>query len=231
MIKVTENIGKTIGLIRQAERTYERAAGTVRLLAVSKRQSPEKVSAAARAGQRDFGENFAQEGIEKIATVNDPHLIWHFIGHLQSNKSRDIAAHFSWVHTLDRWKIATRLSAQRPATLGDLNVCIQVNIDSDPGKAGAAAENATELALRVAELPRLRLRGLMCIPRPTDTHAEQRLPFARLRELAEHIRGRGLELDTLSMGMSSDYAAAIREGATMVRIGTAVFGQRTRPED
>jgi hypothetical protein len=198
----------------------------VHLLAVSKRQPLEKIVEAAAAGQRDFGENTVQEGIEKVTKLAERGLCWHFIGHLQSNKTRAVAEHFDWVHSIDKLKTARRLSEQRPESLGDLNVCIQVNIDEEASKSGAAPADVAGLAREVAGLPRLRLRGLMCLPAIRDTLAEQRLPFARTRELAEALMRDGIAMDTLSMGMSDDFPAAILEGATIVRIGTAVFGPR-----
>jgi hypothetical protein len=198
----------------------------VHLLAVSKRQPLAKIVEAAAAGQRDFGENTVQEGIEKVTKLAERGLCWHFIGHLQSNKTRAVAEHFDWVHSIDKLKTARRLSEQRPESLGDLNVCIQVNIDEEASKSGAAPAEVAELAREVAGLPRLRLRGLMCLPAIRDTLAEQRLPFARTRRLAEAVKRDGIAMDTLSMGMSDDFPAAILEGATIVRIGTAVFGPR-----
>jgi len=198
----------------------------VHLLAVSKKQPLQKIVEAADAGQRDFGENIVQEGIEKVTKLAEKKLRWHFIGHLQSNKTRTVAEHFDWVHSIDTLKIAQRLSEQRPDSLGELNVCIQVNVDEEASKSGAAVGDVAELAHAVARLPRLRLRGLMCLPAVRDSFDEQRLPFARLRELAEELARGGLALDTLSMGMSDDFRAAIMEGATIVRIGTAVFGPR-----
>jgi pyridoxal phosphate enzyme (YggS family) len=198
----------------------------VHLLAVSKKQPLEKIVAAADAGQRDFGENTVQEGIEKVTKLTERRLCWHFIGHIQSNKTRAVAEHFDWVHSVDKLKTARRLSEQRPVSLGDLNVCIQVNIDEEASKSGVMPDAVGELARAVAGLPRLRLRGLMCLPAIRDTFDEQRTPFVRTRELAESLTRDGLPMDTLSMGMSDDFRAAIMEGATIVRIGTAVFGPR-----
>jgi len=161
-----------------------------------------------------------------ITAVGRDDVIWHFIGHLQANKTRAVAERFQWVHTIDRLKIARRLSEQRPHYAGDLNVCIEVNIDAEDNKSGLAPTEVAELALAVAGLPRLRLRGLMCLPAVRENFAEQRQPFARLRALMESLNHSGLQLDTLSMGMTADYAAAIREGATIVRVGTAIFGAR-----
>ncbi|MGI9222972.1 MAG: YggS family pyridoxal phosphate-dependent enzyme [Woeseiaceae bacterium] len=198
----------------------------VHLLAVSKKQAHPKILEAAAAGQWDFGENTVQEGIEKVTKLAEKGLRWHFIGHLQSNKTRVVAEHFDWVHTVDKLKTARRLSEQRPNSLGVLDVCIQVNIDDEAAKAGIAADGIADLAGEIAVLPRLRLRGLMCLPAIRESFDDQRVPFARLRELAESLRQQGHEIDTLSMGMSGDYRAAIFEGATIVRIGTAVFGPR-----
>jgi hypothetical protein len=203
-----------------------RSPGVVHLLAVSKKQPLEKIIEAADAGQRDFGENLVQEGIEKVTKLAQRGLCWHFIGHLQSNKTRLVAEHFDWVHSVDKLKTAKRLSEQRPESLGDLNVCIQVNIDEEASKSGAAPAEVGALARAVARLPRLKLRGLMCLPAIRDSFEAQRVPFARTRELAEALARDGLVMDTLSMGMSDDFRAAIMEGATIVRIGTAVFGPR-----
>jgi pyridoxal phosphate enzyme (YggS family) len=190
----------------------------------------EAVLEAAAAGQRAFGENYLQEGVDKIAAVAkalpDTPLEWHFIGPIQSNKTRPIAAGFDWVHTVDRLKIAQRLSEQRPAALPPLNVCLQVNISGEASKSGAAPADLPELARAVAALPNLRLRGLMAIPEPEADPARQRIPFTRLRALAEDIARDGIFLDTLSMGMSADIRAAILEGATIVRVGSAIFGAR-----
>jgi pyridoxal phosphate enzyme (YggS family) len=213
-------------LLAKAAEDAGRRPEDVQLLAVSKKQPLEKILAAAEAGQRDFGENIVQEGIEKVTKLAERKLCWHFIGHLQSNKTRPVAEQFDWVHSVDSLKIARRLSEQRPESLQDLNVCIQVNIDEEASKSGAAPSAVGELARAVARLPRLRLRGLMCLPAIRESFAEQRLPFARTRELAEHLSQDGLVIDTLSMGMSDDYRAAVMEGATIVRIGTAVFGPR-----
>jgi pyridoxal phosphate enzyme (YggS family) len=196
------------------------------LLAKAAEKPAEAVLEAYAAGQRDFGENFVQEGLEKIAAVGRDDAIWHFIGHLQANKTRAVAEYFQWVHTIDRLKIARRLSAQRPADAADLNVCIEVNIDEETSKSGVKTAEVAELAAAVADLPGLRLRGLMCLPAIRDHFEAQRQPFARLRELLESLNRSGMQLDTLSMGMTADYAAAIREGATIVRIGTAIFGAR-----
>ncbi len=203
-----------------------RDAEDIRLLAVSKKQPVSSVIEAAAAGQRDFAENFVQEGLEKIARSGRDDLCWHFIGHLQSNKTQAVADHFDWVHTVDRFKIAERLSNQRPDQLRDLNICLQVNIDDEPGKSGVAVIDVIALARKMAGLPRIRLRGLMCLPKMRSDVDAQREPFARLRELSDTLLTDGIAVDTLSMGMSGDYQAAILEGSTIVRIGTAVFGPR-----
>ena len=226
MIRVTENFRKIQDLLAQAAAGAGRSEGSVRLLAVSKSQPAAAVLEAVSTGQRDFGENFVQEAIAKIAETGRDDLTWHFIGHLQSNKTRQVAEHFQWVHTVDRLKIAERLSQQRPYDAGDLNVCIQVMIDPEEDKAGVAPGDLPELARAVGALPRLKLRGLMCIPAIRNGFDAQRDPFRRLRLLAEALTASGIGIDTLSMGMSADFAAAIHEGATIVRIGTALFGAR-----
>ena len=203
-----------------------REPGSVRLVAVSKQQPVEAIAAAAAAGQAEFGENYVQEGVAKIAALRGRPLVWHFIGHLQANKTREVAEHFQWVHTVDRERIASRLDAQRPHFAGPLEVLLQVRLGDEPGKGGAEPEDLPALAEAVVLLPRLRLRGLMCIPPPAADEAGQRAPFRRLRELLEDLNRRGHALDVLSMGMSDDLEAAVLEGATLVRIGTAVFGPR-----
>ena len=226
VIRVTENCRKIQDLLASEARAAGRPADAVRLLAVSKKKPAEAVLEAASAGLRDFGENFVQEGIDKIRATGRDDLCWHFIGHLQSNKTRAVAERFDWVHTIDQAKTAGRLSRQRPDGMPNLNLCIQVNVDGEPGKSGVRLENLRALADTVAELPHLRLRGLMCLPAVRDSFDEQRKPFATLRRAMESLNDAGFELDTLSMGMTGDYAAAIHEGATIVRIGTALFGAR-----
>ena len=207
-----------------------RERDAVRLLAVSKTFGPDAVLDAARAGQRAFGENYLQEALDKIAALSallpDQQLEWHFIGPIQSNKTRAIAANFDWVHTVEREKIAQRLSEQRPPTLGPLNICLQVNISGEASKSGVAPDALPQLARAVSALPNLRLRGLMAIPEPVDDINLQRAAFHRVGELLLALRADGLELDTLSMGMSADLTAAIMEGATIVRVGSAIFGSR-----
>ena len=226
MIGVTENLALIKDLLASAAKAAGREPGTVKLLGVSKKQPVSKILAAADAGLGDFGENFVQEGVEKIDQARGSNLAWHFIGHLQNNKTRVVAEYFDWVHTIDNLKTARRLSDQRPDALGPLNICLQVNVDNEAAKSGVAEAQLPELAAAVAELPRLTLRGLMCLPMPRSDEAAQREPFARLRKMAESLRASGIETDTLSMGMSGDFRAAILEGATIVRIGTALFGER-----
>ncbi len=196
------------------------------MLAVSKTRSANEIEALVRLGQRSFGENYLQESLEKIRLLADLNLDWHFIGPIQSNKTSLIAENFSWVHSVDRLKIAKRLSQQRPADLGPLNVCLQVNIDNEATKSGCQVDELPELMAAVRELPNLRLRGLMVIPQATDTLEQQRLPFAKARQLLQGLNEAGAHMDTLSMGMSRDLEAAVAEGSTMVRIGTALFGPR-----
>ncbi len=200
----------------------------ITLLAVSKGFGPEAIRAAHACGQRAFGESYVQEALNKMAALSDLDIEWHFIGPIQSNKTRPIAEHFAWVHGVDREKIARRLSEQRPEGLPPLNVCIQVNLSGESTKSGVAPEAVPPLAQVVAQLPRLRLRGLMAIPEPTEDFALQRARFRELRQLEERLVAQGLPLDTLSMGMSADLEAAILEGATLVRVGSAIFGERTR---
>lgn len=226
MIRVTENFRKIQDLLAKAAVDAGRDPGEIMLLAVSKKKPARLVLEAAALGQRHFGENFVQEGLKKIEATGRDDLIWHFIGHLQANKTRPVAEHFQWVHTIDRLKIAERLSRQRPHDAGDLDVCIQVNIDDEQSKGGVPAAEVPELAHAVAGLPSLRLRGLMCIPTIREGFEAQRQPFAGMRMLAERLRESGINVDTLSMGMTADYRAAIHEGATIVRIGTALFGAR-----
>jgi pyridoxal phosphate enzyme (YggS family) len=214
--------------IAAACKSTGRSPESVRLVAVSKTFAAEAVRAAAQAGQRDFGENYVQESLAKIAALRgeDLDLAWHFIGPLQSNKTRAVAQHFQWVHSVEREKIAERLSSQRDAHAAPLDVCLQVNVSGEASKSGVAPAEVGTLARAVAALPRLRLRGLMAVPEPTNDPALARRRFAQLRLLLEDLNERGFALDTLSMGMSADLEAAIAEGATMVRIGTAIFGER-----
>ena len=213
--------------IARAAEAAGRDAAEVRLRAASKTWPADSVREAAAAGQCAFGENYVQEGAEKVDALAGLGLEWHFIGPLQSNKTRLVANRFAWVHSIDRLKIAERLSAQRDAHLPPLEVCIQVNVSGEASKSGVAPGELPELAHAVAGLPRLRLRGLMAIPEPTSNVALQRARFATLRQLRDQLNADGLALDTLSMGMSDDLEAAIAEGSTMVRVGTAIFGSRS----
>jgi len=223
MSTIANNIAKVAARIREAAQAAARNPDEVHLLAVSKTQPADAIRQASEAGLHDFGENYLQEALEKQAALSDVPLTWHFIGPIQSNKTKSIAEHFDWVHSVDRLKIAQRLSEQRPETLPPLNICLQVNVSGEASKSGCAPQEVPQLAHAIAALPRLRLRGLMAIPEPTDDPTEQRAAFARLRHLQAELQ---MNLDTLSMGMSQDLEAAIAEGATWVRIGTAVFGAR-----
>lgn len=223
MSTIAENIAKVGVRIREAAQASQRDCAAVGLLAVSKTKPAAAIREAFAAGVQDFGENYLQEALEKQAELSDLALTWHFIGPIQSNKTKPIAEHFAWVHSVDRLKIAQRLSDQRPAHLPALNICLQVNVSGEASKSGCNPGELPELAQAVTQLPNLRLRGLMTIPEPTDDPSEQRTAFARLRELQQSLN---LGLDTLSMGMSHDLEAAIAEGATWVRIGTALFGAR-----
>ena len=196
------------------------------LLAVSKTFGAEAVMAARAAGQRAFGESYVQEAVEKIATVADPGIEWHFIGPLQSNKTRLVAEHFDWVHSVSSLRIARRLSEQRPASRGPMSICLQVNVSGEASKAGVSEAELPALASEVATLPGLRLRGLMCIPAPAEGFAAQRAPFAELARMLQRLHGAGMDVDTLSMGMSDDLEAAVAQGATVLRVGTALFGAR-----
>ena len=227
MSTIAENIAKVGARIREAAHASGQDLERIGLLAVSKTKPAAAVREAFAAGVRDVGENYLQEALEKQAELSDLPLIWHFIGPIQSNKTKPIAEHFAWVHSVDRLKIAQRLSEQRPADLPPLNICLHVNVSSEASKSGCEPQELAALAQAVNLLPRLRLRGLMAIPEPSDDPATQQAAFARLRELRDAL---GLGLDTLSMGMSHDLEAAIAEGATWVRIGTALFGARTNDQ-
>jgi len=230
MSTIEQNLQAVRGSIAQAADEAQRPAQDVTLLAVSKTFGADAVLQAAQAGQTAFGENYLQEALDKIAAVQaalpQGSLCWHFIGPIQSNKTRPIAEHFDWVHTVEREKIAVRLSEQRPDGLSDLNICLQVNISGEASKSGVTPAELPALARAVSRLPKLRLRGLMAIPEPETDLARQRAAFARLRVLYQQLRDEGLALDTLSMGMSADLSAAVLEGATIVRVGSAIFGSR-----
>lgn len=214
--------------IHAAVSQFGRPDDSVTLLAVSKTFPAVTVREAVAAGQHRFGENYVQEAVDKIAELADlrDQIEWHLIGPLQSNKTRVVAEHFDWVHSVDRLKIAQRLSEQRPAHLPPLQVCIQVNTSGEDSKSGVQPDDALELARAVAALPRLQLRGVMSLPAPSDDPAEQRRQLQAVRVVFEHLRSQGLPLDTLSMGMSADLEAAVEQGSTLVRVGTALFGQR-----
>ena len=224
------DIGTALNAVRtrigELERRYHREPGSVTLLAVSKTKPAGAVRAAIAAGQQAFGENHLQDAMTKVEALTGRGVSWHFIGAVQSNKTRPIAAHFDWVHSLDREKIATRLSARRPAGRRPLNVCIEVNVSDEDTKSGVLPAEVEPLARVVRELPGLRLRGLMAIPRPAADIESQRIPFRLLREILDDLNASGFDLDTLSMGMTGDLEAAVAEGATIVRVGTAIFGPR-----
>lgn len=216
--------------IREQEQRFNRPPGSVELLAVSKTQPADRLRAAWSAGARNFGENYVQEALEKITelSVQLPDIIWHFIGPVQSNKTRDLAAHFHWVHSVDRLKILQRLQDQRPADLPPLNICVQINLSEEDTKSGVSLQDARDLCAAASQMDRLCLRGLMAIPAPCHDHEQQRLAFRPLAALFNELKLLYPTMDTLSMGMSDDFAAAIAEGSTMIRIGTALFGHRLK---
>lgn len=223
MSTIADNLSALAARIDAAAQAAGRAPSAIRLLAVSKTKPAAAVREAYAAGVRDVGENYLQEALNKQGELTDLPLTWHFIGPIQSNKTRAIAEHFDWVHSVDRLKIAQRLSEQRPDGLAPLNICLQVNVSGEASKSGCTPDELPALAQAIVQLPRLQLRGLMAIPEPTDDRAAQEAAFAQVRQLQASL---GLELDTLSMGMSHDLEAAIAQGATWVRIGTALFGAR-----
>jgi hypothetical protein len=229
--QITDHLADIERRIDIALRQSGRAGDSVMLVAVSKMQSADSVRAAAAAGVVHFGENYLQEGLAKIAAVANPALVWHFIGRIQANKTRQIALHFAWVETVDRAQIADRLSAQRPDILGPLNVLIQVNLDAEPQKGGVGLDQLLPLARHVSGLPRLRLRGLMSIPPEGQTPEARRASFLAVRAAAERLRAAGIAIDTLSFGMSADFELALACGATSVRIGTLLFGARRSAND
>lgn len=224
------NIGNKIKFIHNEISSYalkfNRNPNDVRLLAVSKKHSIANIEAAYQAGQRQFGESYLQEALPKINALTHLEIIWHYIGAIQSNKTKIIAENFNWVQSVDRLKIAERLNAQRPAHLPRLNICIEVNIDDEPQKSGVSLLELSALAQAISKLPNLHLCGLMAIPAPRNSFEQQRIAFKKLHTAFEQLKSQGLVLDTLSMGMSDDFAAAIAEGSTIVRIGTRLFGKR-----
>ncbi len=226
MKNIVDNICAVRAQITQAAQDAGRDPGSIQLLAVSKTRQANELREAFDAGQHAFGENYLQESLDKIAALTDLAIEWHFIGPIQSNKTRPIAEHFHWVHSVDRAKVARRLSEQRPADMAPLNVCLQVNISAEASKSGCPPADVMALAQEVAQLPRLKLRGLMAIPAATGDAQQQQKAFGDLRRLLQQLQTELPQLDTLSMGMSGDLAAAIREGASIVRIGTAIFGPR-----
>ncbi len=225
---IDDNIAKLLQRVRLSAEKSQRQASDIVVLAVSKTRPASDIRQAFSAGLTHFGESYLQEALGKIAELEGLDVTWHFIGPIQSNKTRQIAAHFDWVHSIDRLKIARRLSEQRPDELPPLQVCLQVNISGEASKSGVAMEDLLSLGQAVAGLPRLTLRGLMAIPAPATEESEQRRAFAHLREGLEQLRAVAPGVDTLSMGMSADLEAAIAEGSTLIRVGTAIFGPRQR---
>ena len=231
MPTIRNNISSIQRRLQHAASDAGRSPDEVLLLAVSKTRTSAQINEALDVGIKSFGENYLQEAVEKIGALSAAKLDWHFIGPLQSNKTRIAAENFSWVHSVDRLKIAQRLSAQRPEHLAPLNLCLQINIDNEPSKSGFSPQQALEAAVEIADLPNIALRGLMAIPRARAERAEQRIPFAQLRTLKDQMNellDNSRKLDTLSMGMSGDMEAAILEGATIVRVGTDIFGSREK---
>lgn len=228
MNNLNERLQQVRREVAAAERQFGREPGSVKLLAVSKTRNAGDVLALAQLGVSDFGENYVQEARAKIGQLGGHSLTWHFIGPVQSNKTRQIAEGFDWVHSVDRIKVAHRLNAARPADLPPLNICIQVNIDAESTKSGIAPDEVEQLVGQILPLSRLKLRGLMALPAPTQDFAGQRSGFLRTRRLQEQLIDKGYRLDTLSMGTTGDMRAAIAEGATIIRIGTALFGPRPR---
>ena len=231
MRSIADNLQAVKARIAGAARAVGRDPGAVALLAVSKTHASALIEEAFRAGQRAFGENYVQEALDKMAALVLLPIEWHLVGPLQSNKTRAVAERFQWVHSIDRERIARRLSEQRPQGMPPLDVLLQVNVSGEASKSGVAPREAPPLAKAVAAMPRLRLRGLMAVPEPTGDERAQRARFREVRELFETLQRQGLALDTLSMGMSADMEAAIAEGSTLVRIGTAIFGERRKVQD
>jgi len=225
MIKI--NLAKVIARIRAAEAKFDRVPNSVKLLPVSKTKPVSMLKEASTNWLFEFGENYLQDAIGKIKALDNTKITWHFIGHVQSNKAKQVAENFSWIHTVDSLKLALLLDKFRPETLPPLNVCIQINISSEPKKFGCDTKTAMDLAWAIRDLKKLKLRGLMTIPKPASNFTEQRKPFGNLKKIFDDLQNQGLDIDTLSMGMSNDLEAAIAEGSTMVRIGTDIFGPRT----
>ncbi len=225
---IEENLKHLHQLIKSACQKADRTPETVTLVAVSKRHSVEKIREAFATGQVDFGENYLNEALEKQALLSELGITWHFIGHIQSNKTRKIAEHFAWVHTVDSLKIARRLSSQRPAELPPLNICLQINVDNEDSKSGLSTDKSLllNLAREIDTLPNIKLRGLMCIPAPKSIQEDELATFTQMKVLQDYLNSNDFNLDTLSMGMSDDLDSAIMAGSTMIRIGTAIFGQR-----
>jgi len=228
MTNIRKNLEELKHQMIVVEGQYNRAPGSVQLLAVSKTQSVDAIKKAIMAGQHAFGENYVQEALPKIEALKDENIEWHFIGSIQSNKTKAIAENFSWVHSVAQLKVAERLSQQRPLSLPALNICIEVNVDEEETKSGVFVEKLPELALAIAKLSNIKLRGLMCIPTSKKDFDAQRKSFHKLNIALQNLQAMRLDVDTLSMGMSHDYVAAIAEGATIVRIGTAIFGERNK---
>ena len=226
MTKIRDKLQIIGAEINKVAQQYQRKADDIQLLAVSKRHPVEAIQIAYESGQSSFGENYVQELVEKAQSLSELNISWHFIGPLQSNKTKQIAEVADWVHTIDRFKIAQRLNNQRPEGLPPLSICIQINISGETSKSGVAANDVEALASQIAKLPHLRLRGLMVIPAPSNSFEEQRATFAKVSQIKDQLNQQGYKIDTLSMGMSGDMEAAIAEGATIVRIGTAIFGSR-----
>ena len=225
-MKIIDNLDHIRNEISVAEKQFHRSASSVCLLAVSKTRNVNEIVEAINGGQRHFGENYCQEAVEKIDTIDRNDLIWHFIGPIQSNKTRQIASHFDWVHTVDRIKIARRLNELRPETLTPLNICIQINISGEASKSGISLDNVDSFLEELEQFKRLKVRGLMSLPAPASNFDEQRIPFSILKRKLGELSLSRPELDTLSIGTTQDMTAAIAEGATIVRIGTALFGSR-----
>ena len=223
---LTERLIQIKATIKQIEAKYQRPNGSVTLLAVSKAKPVEDILQAVAAGQREFGESYLQEAVDKMQMLANKNICWHFIGPIQKNKTKPIAEYFDWVHSIDRIIIAERLSKQRPSYMSPLQVCIQVNVDEEESKAGVSLAQVQDLANNIKKLPNIVLRGLMTIPRISEDEHKQRQSFAQLRLKLEELNAYSFNLDTLSMGMSNDLEPAIAEGATIVRVGTAIFGQR-----